>query len=136
MHITDLKTLMTALCTATNLPLYFSITMLNHLMHLPLTYVKLSRHIVLEIRNHEEYRCLEIKFSIYRSIGQLETSLIHIKMKFMDIPVAFLHAILSAQRAYLSSLPQQHLFCPGIFLIILIKFLLLVLPNCCPVDND
>jgi hypothetical protein len=60
--------------------------MLNHLTYSPLTYVKSARHIELEITNHEEYRWLKIKSAIYTSIGQLETSLICIKMKFMYIP--------------------------------------------------
>ena len=59
MHITDLKTLKTTVKTAVkiavNLPLYSLIVVLNHLTYSPLTYVKSTRHIVLEITNHEEY---------------------------------------------------------------------------------
>ena len=55
MHITDMKTLTIAVKIAVNLPLYSLITVLNHLTYSPLTYVKSTRHIVLEITNHEEY---------------------------------------------------------------------------------
>ena len=55
MHITDPKTLTTAVKTAVNMPLYSFIVVLNHLTYSPLTYVKSARHIVLEITNHEEY---------------------------------------------------------------------------------
>jgi hypothetical protein len=44
MHITDLKTLMTVVNATTKLSLYYSINLLNHLTHLPLTYVKSTRH--------------------------------------------------------------------------------------------
>jgi hypothetical protein len=76
---------MTAVKTTANLPL---ITMLNFLTRSPLTYVKSTRHIVLEITNYEEYRWLKIKSAIYTSTGQLETSLICIKMKFMYIALS------------------------------------------------
>ena len=55
MHITDLKTLTTAIKTAVNIPLYSLIMVLNNLTYSPLTYVKSVKHIVLEITNHEEY---------------------------------------------------------------------------------
>ena len=55
MHITDLKTLTTAVKIVVNMPLYSLIMVLNHLTYSPLTYVKSARHIVLEITNHEEY---------------------------------------------------------------------------------
>jgi hypothetical protein len=85
-HITDLKTLITADKTAAHLPLYSSIIKLNHFTQSPLTYVKLERHIALEITNHEEYRWLKMKSAIYTNIGQLKTSLIYIKMNFMYMP--------------------------------------------------
>ena len=54
MHITDLKTLTTAVKSTVNLLFYSLIVVLNHLTYSPLTYVKSSRHIVLET-NHEEH---------------------------------------------------------------------------------
>jgi hypothetical protein len=77
---------MTAVKQQSNLPVYSSVTMLNHLTISPLIYAKSTRHIVLEIINHEEYRLLKIKSAIYTSIGQLKSSLICIKIKFMYIP--------------------------------------------------
>jgi hypothetical protein len=61
MHIIYLKTLMTTIKAEINIPSYSSVIMLNHLTYSPLIYAKSRTHIVLEIKNHEEYRYLKIK---------------------------------------------------------------------------
>jgi hypothetical protein len=60
MPIEDTKTLMTIVNIVVNLPIYSSIIMLSCLKYSSLTYVKSTRHIKLEITNHEEYVDVEV----------------------------------------------------------------------------